>query len=266
MINIISLGAGVQSTAMAMMAEHGIIKPYPDHAIFADTGAEPDHVYKQMEWVKERVGFPVHIVQKDEGILSNVLYSAKSGGRYIGPPLFADSGKKGGGQLRRFCTGEFKIVPIEKKVRELAGLKPGQRSKEVLVNQWIGISKDESHRAKPAKLSWIKNRHPLLEIGFYRLSCLEWMQEQGYPLPKSSSCYFCPYHTDEMWRDMRENDPKSWSAAIEVDKTVRKGVKGTEKYLYVHRSMKPLDEADIDTDRGKQKDAFGDECEGMCGL
>ena len=40
MLNIISLGAGVQSTTMALMAARGEIGPMPDHAIFADTGAD----------------------------------------------------------------------------------------------------------------------------------------------------------------------------------------------------------------------------------
>ena len=41
MKHIISLGAGVQSSTMALMAAHGEIGPMPDCAIFADTGAEP---------------------------------------------------------------------------------------------------------------------------------------------------------------------------------------------------------------------------------
>ncbi len=41
MHNIISLGAGVQSSAMALMAAKGEITPMPDAAIFADTQSEP---------------------------------------------------------------------------------------------------------------------------------------------------------------------------------------------------------------------------------
>ena len=36
-LNIISLGAGVQSSTMALMAAHGELTPQPDYAIFADT-------------------------------------------------------------------------------------------------------------------------------------------------------------------------------------------------------------------------------------
>ena len=39
--NIISLGAGVQSTTMALMAACGELLPMPDAAVFADTQDEP---------------------------------------------------------------------------------------------------------------------------------------------------------------------------------------------------------------------------------
>lgn len=40
-LRVLSLGAGVQSTTLALMAAHGEIGPMPDCAIFADTGWEP---------------------------------------------------------------------------------------------------------------------------------------------------------------------------------------------------------------------------------
>ncbi len=41
-LRIISLGAGVQSTTLALMATRGEIGPMPSCAIFADTGDEPE--------------------------------------------------------------------------------------------------------------------------------------------------------------------------------------------------------------------------------
>ena len=41
MKHIISLGAGVQSSTMALMAAKGEIKPMPDAAILVDTQWEP---------------------------------------------------------------------------------------------------------------------------------------------------------------------------------------------------------------------------------
>ena len=50
-LRVISLGAGVQSTTMALLAAHGEIQPMPDAAIFADTGWEPAAVYRHLEWL-----------------------------------------------------------------------------------------------------------------------------------------------------------------------------------------------------------------------
>lgn len=47
-LRVISLGAGVQSTTMALMAAAGEIGPMPDCAIFADTGWEPAAVYEHL--------------------------------------------------------------------------------------------------------------------------------------------------------------------------------------------------------------------------
>ena len=60
--NIISLGAGVQSSTMALMAAHGEITPMPDCAIFADTQWEPAAVYKHLEKLERALPFPVYRV------------------------------------------------------------------------------------------------------------------------------------------------------------------------------------------------------------
>jgi hypothetical protein len=48
-LTVLSLGAGVQSTTLALMAAQGEIQPLPDCAIFADTGWEPATVYRHFE-------------------------------------------------------------------------------------------------------------------------------------------------------------------------------------------------------------------------
>ena len=44
-LHVLSLGAGVQSSCMALMAARGEIGPMPTAAVFADTGDEPASVY-----------------------------------------------------------------------------------------------------------------------------------------------------------------------------------------------------------------------------
>jgi 3'-phosphoadenosine 5'-phosphosulfate sulfotransferase (PAPS reductase)/FAD synthetase len=51
----LSLGAGVQSTVMALMADRGDFGAIPDVAIFADTGWEPEKVYKHLDWLESEL-------------------------------------------------------------------------------------------------------------------------------------------------------------------------------------------------------------------
>ena len=61
---MLSLGPGVQSTALALMAAHGEIGSMPDCAIFADTGWEPRAVHEHLAWLRSPgvLPFPVHVV------------------------------------------------------------------------------------------------------------------------------------------------------------------------------------------------------------
>ena len=264
MMNIISLGAGVQSTALALMAAHGEIEPIPDCAIFADTGAEPQHVYDQLDFIEANVPFPVYRVMEGEGLEVSTIDSVK-GGRFAGPPFFTES-KNGGGMLRRQCTSEYKIKPIERKVRELVGLKKGQRGpKEIAVRQWIGISMDERTRMKPSRVKWIEHIWPLIDVQMHRHHCINWMREHGYREPSKSACYFCPYHDNATWQNMLDHDQDSWVQAVKMDELIRNGIRGTTEKLYLHQSMLPLTECDFDPARD-QIDLFGNECEGMCGV
>lgn len=54
-MRVVSLGAGVQSTVMLLMALHREIKPIPDVVIFADTGFEPLGVYDHLNWIEAEV-------------------------------------------------------------------------------------------------------------------------------------------------------------------------------------------------------------------
>lgn len=273
MKHIISLGAGVQSSTMALMAACGELTPMPDCAIFADTGAEPQGVYDWLNWLEARLPFPVHRVSA--GNLRDDLLSTEPG-RFASIPAFTEfSGSVG--MTRRQCTREYKVEPIQRKVRELIGLAPGQRGpKEVAVRQWIGISLDEMQRMKDSGKSYIENIWPLIDKRITRQQCLDWMNTRGFPRPAKSACTFCPYHDNAMWRDMKMNDPVSFQSAVEVDRALRgsediRDKRGMNSAVYIHRSCKPLDQVDFrsaeDVGQGRLfEDGFQAECEGMCGV
>ena len=264
-LRVLSLGAGVQSSVLALMGDRGDFGPKPDCAIFADTGWEPKGVYEHLEWLKSQLSYPVHIVSAGN-ILDDLINQDGERKRVAGPPFFT----KNGGMGRRQCTREYKIDPIRKKERELIGLKPRQRGpKEPVVEVWIGISMDEIQRIKESHDAWAHNRWPLIESRMTRSDCKRWFAEHypGRDLPRSA-CIGCPYHDNDEWRHMRDNDPESWQQAIAFDASLRSGEMRNkmEHDEYVHRSLIPLSEVDLSTPADHGQLSFLDECDGMCGL
>ena len=274
MMHIISLGAGVQSSTLALMATAGEIEPMPDCAIFADTGDESDATYDWLDWLEKQLAFPVHRVSK--GILSEDVIklrtAEKSGNVYsqtcLPTHLMDVSGKQKGMQSRH-CTSDYKVIPIQRKTRELVGLKRATKNTPVLASQWIGISTDEAHRMKPSRNRWIKNRWPLIEEQMERRHCLEWLEKNGFPRAPRSACVYCPFHSDQQWKEMKENDPKAFAFSVQLEKDYQKTLSQTtlmgHAIPYLHKSRVPLSEVDFDPDTD-QIDMFGNECEGMCGV
>jgi hypothetical protein len=266
MMHVLSLGAGVQSSTLALMFAAGEVGPMPAAAIFSDTQAEPAGVYRWLDWLEQRLPFPVHRVTEREGLTKNIEQSV-AGARFAGAPFFANTGN-GAGPLRRQCTREFKIVPIVRQVRQLLGLPPrhGPR-KRILAVQYIGISLDEAIRMKPSRVPWIEHRWPLVDRRMTRQDCKNWMERHGFPEPPRSACVYCPYKSNHEWRQLRDTDADGWAEAVRVDTLIRSGVRGTRDPLYVHRSLVPLASVDLTTaaDHG-QTDLFSNECEGMCGV
>ena len=255
-MKILSLGAGVQSSTMALMAEHGELET-PDCAIFADTGWEPRAVYDWLEkLLKEIKSFPVYKVMHGNIRDDLVAVSKEERADFVPIPFFTWNGGMG----RRQCTREYKVSPITKKIRELGGKKNNP------VELWIGISLDECRRMKPNRVKWIHNKWPLVKKRLSRHDCLEWLADQGYAEPPKSSCIGCPFHSDLYWHDLKENYPADFADGVEIDRVIRRMPK-FDNEQYMHRSLFPLDEVDFRTpeDMG-QYSLFGSDCEGMCGV
>jgi len=270
MPRVLSLGAGVQSSTLALMASEGEVGPAPDCAIFADTQSEPAWVYRHLDWLDSVLPFPIYRVTA--GSLRGEILKATKGEQRADarPPFFVEHG----GMLRRQCTQDYKLIPIHRKVRELLGLRKHQRGPtHIAVEQWIGISIDEASRMKPSRYPWILHRWPLVEREMSRQACIQWLVDHNFPVPNRSACTFCPYHDDRTWQHMRENDPASFADAVLIDRAIRNGVmkQRTGKPLssarwYVHRSLIPLDQVAFNDERTAQLNLFENECEGVCGI
>lgn len=247
-LRVLSLGAGVQSTTLLLMAERGEFDAKPDYAIFADTGWEPKRVYEHLAWL-ERTVTTIPIIRVSAGNIRNDVISSKNGTRVATMPFYTKDPEEGdGGILRRGCTIEYKVEPITAKIRELLGVAPGRRV-NATVEQWFGISLDEAARMKDPAHKWVVNRYPLIKKRMDRLSCLLWLDRNGYPRPPKSACIGCPFHSDAYWRELRDNSPDEWADAVEFDNDIRTGVRGVKSELYLHRNRIPLHQVDLSTPR-----------------
>lgn len=260
-LRVLSLGAGVQSTTLALMAAHGEIGPMPDCAIFADTQDEPAAVYDHLRWLRSGnvLPFPVHVATA--GRLSDAL---KAGDEEARIPCFVGAG----GLSKRQCTRNFKLKIIRRKTRELLGVGPRGYIPPGSVEAWVGISTDEAVRKRPSGLAYIFNRHPLIEQWMSRADCKAWLRQHGYPIPPKSACIYCCFQGNAGWRRRREN-PAEWTEVIALDHWLREPpqVIRFRGDLYLHPSRRPLDEADLtETDLPLFGGPFAHECEGMCGV
>ena len=277
----LSLGAGVQSSVLALLLSRSDPRlaklgyPKPDAAVFADTGWEPDYVYRHLDWLENQLQYP--LIRVSEGNLKANIKKGRtvSGHRFVDVPLFTvdEDGKKG--MLRRQCTNHYKINPIYRRIRGLAG---GQRGrpfpKDTHVEMWLGISLDEVLRMKPSREPWVEHRWPLVDIGMTRQDCIEWFGSE-YPdryLPRSA-CVICPYRSDEHWLELKRSEPASYDEAVRFDRWLRSSTKTPVRKLlkgrpYLHAARRPLDSvvAEREAKGPSGINPFNEECEGLCGV
>ena len=201
MNQIISLGAGVQSSTMASMAAAGEIYPMPKCAIFADTQAEPDSVYAFLDKLEPLLPFPVYRVTAGnlatDGL--KVIRSKKSGNLYQKNliPLFIKNANGTKGILMRKCTSEYKVRVIQKKQRSLLAdgeLREWRRTHATAYKAWMAW--------KAACTAARKAKAPLPPEPMDA-----WHEMQGDPLVVS----WIGISTDESHRVKPSREPWIWN-------------------------------------------------------
>ena len=126
----LSLGAGVQSSALLVLSCIDDSVPKPNIAIFADTGDEPSWVYKYLDILSEwALPYGVEVVITQKAVLSE---SCMDG--FVPIPVFTMNPNGSRGMLRRQCTREYKVAPITKKIRELLGYSKGKQVKKRVIS------------------------------------------------------------------------------------------------------------------------------------
>lgn len=243
-------GGGKQSVAIGVLIVQGKL-PVPERAVIADTGREGSSTWRYLEQhmqpLLDTVGLRIEIVPHS--------YSARDLYDLRGNTLIPAYTPRGEGQLRTFCSGEWKRDAVRRWLREP---ERGYGPKNPII-QWIGYSRDEIGRVRPSERRWIDTKWPLLMgygITLSRRDCIRIILAAGMPEPEKSACYICPFKTNTEWVYQRDHQPQDHAKAIQIDQEIREHDKKGEG-LYLHRSGVPLAEAELTVSDPPKHPLFG---------
>ena len=277
---IVSFGAGTQSSAIALLAHNRDPRllavtggKLPDHYIFADTGDEPRSVYDQLALFSELLNVPLHIVTRHEDgrSLADELCGRLEAGKQTNltwiPAFVGSKSRKGRGMLQRRCTQKMKVYPLRRAARTLSGYRH-KVIKHLVCRQWLGISTDEITRVRESTEPWSELFYPLIEMGWSRADCEDYLREHGIPVIKSA-CVYCPFRTSAAWQEMKDDEPEEFKRAAAFERRLQAAYDGLESPQlkarpFLHPSLVPIDKVDFKTPgiRG----GMDNECAGVCGV
>lgn len=232
-MRVISYGGGVQSTALIVLAIQGKIGQV-DYALFSNVGEDSEYpetisfVREVMMPYAEQHGLPIiELTPTKHGEPTSVWKEMmRTDVNRMVIPVYGDNGP-----LRRICTVDFKVRPIHK------WLKQNGASAENKADVMMGISTDEIQRANNKPTYDHENRcYPLLDLGLNRTDCMEVIRDAGLPVPPKSSCFFCPFHSELTWQELRRDKPELFDKAQELEDALhRKADQNGFKRVYLTR-------------------------------
>lgn len=253
-MKILSFGAGMQSTALALMACENAVSSKPPHplvpiydlVVICDLGFEPP-------WVKTQIEFTRNACRSAGirfEILPSPLYSdfmANFGERRtISIPWWTLGEDGHQSKMPRLCTLDYKVETISKFVRwEVLGYKKGQRLREEdkkAHEMHMGFSYEEKRRCKENTNPMFVNRFPLVEMGLTRADNYAYIKEVWGLETKASACVFCPFHRNYFFEYLKGNEPVVYQQLLGVDDLLRdKNPKPPmDSDLFISRSRKRI--------------------------
>ena len=89
----------------------------------------------------------------------------------------------------------------------------------------------------------------------------------NYPKPPRSACRFCPFHSDEEWLRLKNEEPSEFMLSVEFEKKLQEAANRQEVLKgipYLHNTCVPIGEIDFSAkskESHRQISMFGNECE-----
>jgi len=232
----IAFSGGVESTTMCILYGKGA------KAIWCDTGAEHDEMYKRMDNVEERLknlhkgDFEI-IKIKPKAKHKNKHYETLEGlvvaQKYMPSPM------------KRYCTRQFKIQPIDKFLKT-------QGECELM----IGFNADEqfTRDGNHGMVKSVNYTYPLVEDGYDRDDCEAILNLHGlhpnFPIYMSrGGCRMCFYKSEKEYKAMYFLNKKEFMEVLQFEKQYQDGRK---KFYSIMSSTKSLQQLANECEREKK--------------
>lgn len=256
-MKILSFGAGMQSTALALMScENAMAKqnmPHPlipvyDAVIYCDLGLEPEWVKTQMEFTRDAcIKAGIRFEKLDTNLYQDFMENFGER-RTISIPWWTltEDGHKS--KMPRFCTLDYKVEAISKFVRwELLGYRKGQRLRpedRKAHEMHMGFSLEEKKRCGKNPNELFVNQFPLVKLGWTRAESYKYILEVWGLDTKASACAFCPFHRNYFFQHIRDNDPATYAAVVGVDRLLEEKTPKPpmDSDLFISRSRKRIED------------------------
>lgn len=246
-----SCGGGRQSAGIAALILEGQL-PRPDHVAMTALEWERKATYRYVNaYIRpamKSLGIPFTFVPRK--VYATKDFFGGEDGRIVLIPVYTNqSGMMS--KLSEWCSGEWKRDVSMR----WAALQPGW--KERGVDNWVGISRDESHRRRSARRQWCVPTYPLLDVRPTGLvGCLTAVARVGWPDPPRSRCEHCPNQSDAEWGEL---EPDEWERACKTDEYVR----SVDPHAFLHKSLIPLRQVTLKPE--ETRGLFTGGCQsGMC--
>lgn len=260
LLKILSCGAGMQSTALALMSCENALAikkgndipspqvPVYDIVIFCDLGMEPGWVMYQWEFiVKACESAGIRAVKLKTDLYGHFMENFGER-RTVSIPWWTlgDDGKKS--KMPRNCTIDFKVEMISKHIRwDVLGYKKKQRLKahdKKAHEMHMGFSLEEKKRCSESPNPMFVNKFPLVDMEWTRAESYAYCLDVWGLDTKASACSFCPFHQNYFFKHLKENHPEEYAEVVKVDNLLRdKNPKPPmDSDLFISRSRKRLED------------------------
>jgi hypothetical protein len=222
-LRLFSFGGGVQSVACLVLAAQDRIE-FTDF-VFANVGGDSEDP-RTLDYLKRYArpyatthGLRIHEVRKTRRDGSTeTLWDRMTheGSKSLPIPVRLSGGKP----AKRSCTAEFKIRVISTWAKQHGA------SPEHPATVGLGISLDEIHRANLDQAQPHERLvYPLIDLpagsgpGLHlrRTDCHRIIAAAGLPIPPKSSCFFCPFHREHAWFELRRTRPDLFEKACRLE-------------------------------------------------